>query len=398
VGEQRVFIAGAGPVGLFAAARLVSAGIPVTVFEAGPELSRVSRASTFHPPTLDMLSEIGVAERLVERGLVAPFVQYRSRDEGMLGRFDFGEIEDLTRHPYRLQCEQWQLTLLIHEKLTGNPNYEICFSSSVKEVAQDAGKVTVKIASGRGTVSRSAPWLIGADGASSAVRRSIDVEFDGFTWPEKFLVLTTPHDLTASIPDLDAVTYVADPRQWNFYLRIPGRWRLMFPTPRDMSDEDALDPAYARRLFERVLPDGAALEIEHRTIYRVHQRVAKTFRKNRVFLAGDAAHINNPLGGMGMNGGLHDAENLTRRLASAWRNEAKEAELDRYDLQRRQVTLEHVQIQTIQNKRDLEATSREDRDAFRAAMRRRMNDSTARRDFLMRIAMFNALRRADELG
>src|SRR5579884_1703338 len=186
--EQRVFIAGAGPVGLFAAAQLVAADIPVTVFEAGAELNRQSRASTFHPPTLDMLAKVGVAEELIARGLIAPFVQYRSSTEGPLGRFNFGEIADLTGHPYRLQCEQWHLTRLLHDKLSGNPNYEICFSSPVRAVAQDTAGVTVTIGTDQGEIHRRALWLVGADGASSAVRQSLDIDFDGFTWPEKFLV------------------------------------------------------------------------------------------------------------------------------------------------------------------------------------------------------------------
>ncbi|MEW5422184.1 FAD-dependent oxidoreductase [Amorphus sp. 3PC139-8] len=396
--EQRVFIAGAGPVGLFAAAKLVGAGIPVTVFEAGEELSRQSRASTFHPPSLDMLSEIGVTDGLIERGLTAPYVQYRNRDEGILGRFDFGEIADLTGHPYRLQCEQWWLTRLIHEKFRDDPNFEICFSSPVKAVALGADHVTVTLGSAGGDTTRTGRWLIGADGASSMVRQSLEIEFDGFTWPEKFLVLTTPHDLEAIVANLDPVTYVSDPVQWNFFLRIPGLWRVMFPTPSGMSDEEALDATYARQLFERILPDGGNVEIEHRTLYRVHQRVATTFRKGRTFLIGDAAHINNPLGGMGMNGGLHDAENLTRRLALVWHGEAPDSELDRFERQRREVTMEHVQSQTIRNKRDLEAATEEDRRAFREAMQERMEDPVKRRDFLMRIGMFNALKRAEELG
>lgn len=396
--EQRVFIAGAGPVGLFAAAKLVNAGVPVTVFEAGAELSRQSRASTFHPSSLDMLDGIGVTDGLIDEGLIAPYVQYRNRDEGMLGRFDFGEIADITAHPYRLQCEQWRLTRLIHERFRDNPDFEIRFSSPVTSVALGADDVEVTIGSDTGETTRRALWLIGADGASSAVRHALDIAFEGFTWPEKFLVLTTPHDLQSLLPEIDPVTYVSDPVQWNFYLRIPGLWRVMFPTPNGMSDEDALDPAYARRLFERILPNSGEAEIVHRTLYRVHQRVAAAFRKGRAFLIGDAAHINNPLGGMGMNGGLHDAENLTRRLALVWHGEAGDAELDRFDLQRRNVTLEHVQTQTIRNKRDLEAATEEDRRAFREAMRERMADPAKRREFLLRIGMFGALKRAEELG
>lgn len=396
--EERVFVAGAGPVGLVAAARLVAEGIPVTVFEAGSDLSKESRASTFHPSTLDMLDDLGVEAGLEADGLQAPGLQYRCSREGLIERFDFGAISDLTRHPYRLQCEQWRLTRLLHEKLHSEPDFEIVFSTAVEDCAQTADGVTVTLKSGSRTVTRGARWLIGADGASSKVRGGLGVAFDGFTWPERFLVLSTPFDFPAAIPDLDLVSYVADPDQWYFLLRIPAFWRVMFPVAADMSDDAALDPDYGQRCLDRVLPGAGPFDIAHRTLYRVHQRVAATFRTGRVMLAGDAAHINNPLGGMGMNGGIHDAVNLTGRLAGVWRKELPESELDRYDVQRRGVTLEAVQTQTIQNKRDLEAADAETRAAFRDRLHRTKADPEATRQFLKRLAMITSLERARELG
>src|SRR5262249_15383008 len=194
---------------------------------------------------------------------------------------------------------------------------------------------------------RRGTWLIGADGARSDVRSALNIEFEGFTWPDRFLVVSTPFDFYSIIPGLDSVSYVADPEQWHFLLEIPGLWRLMLPIAPDVSDEAATDPAFARRALASIAAaDGA---VAHITLYRVHQRVAKTFRQGRAFLAGDAAHINNPLGGMGMNGGIHDAVNLAERLAAVWKGEKPEAELDRYDKQRRLVTLETIQKTTIQN-------------------------------------------------
>ena len=157
------------------------------------------------------------------------------------------------------------------------------------------------------------------------------------------------------IPDLAAVSYVADPVRWHFLLQIPGLCRVMFPIAASESDELALDRDFAQSLMATVLPGRSSYEIAHVTLYRVHQRVAKIFRQGRAFLAGDAAHINNPLGGMGMNGGIHDAINLTERLAAVWRGDKPEAELDRYDKQRRLVTLEYIETQSIQNKRNLES-------------------------------------------
>ena len=399
IAEERVFIAGAGPVGLAAAAALVREGIPVTVFEGAGELSRESRASTFHPSTLDMLDDLGVADALVATGLIAPRVQYRTRHDGIIAAFDFSGIADLTRHPYRLQSEQHNLTRIIDAKMRGDPSYRIEFDARVVGARQDADGVAVTLARADGrSEERRGRWLIGADGARSEVRKALDIEFEGFTWPERFLVVGTTFDFPAIVPGLDAVSYVADPTQWHFYLQIPGMWRMMFPVAPEVSDETATSRAFARATLATVQPTVADDDIVHVTLYRVHQRVAKTFRVGRAFLAGDAAHINNPLGGMGMNGGIHDAINLAGRLARVWRGEAGDAELDRYDRQRRLVTLEYVQKHTIQNKRNLEATDPAEQARFRAELQAIAADPAKTRDYLMRISMIASLKRAAELG
>jgi 3-(3-hydroxy-phenyl)propionate hydroxylase len=393
--ERRVLIAGAGPVGLVAAARLVREGIPVLVFEAAEALNRESRASTFHPPTLDMLDDLGVADALIAQGLIAPTVQYRTKADGVLGTFDFAGIADATRHPYRLQAEQFKLTRIILDALRKEPAFDIEFDATVREVRADADGVTVELAGG---ATRRGGWLIGADGARSAVRRSLGVAFEGFTWPERFLVVSTPFDFDALIPGLSSVTYVADPARWHFLLRIPGAWRVMLPVPAEVDDACAGSTGYARSSLRDVAEELEDCEIIHTTLYRVHQRVADRFRLGRCFLAGDAAHINNPLGGMGMNGGIHDAMNLAARLARVFRGESPDAELDRYDRQRRLVTLEYVQTATIKNKRDLEARSEDDRRRFAHEMRSAAADPRKARELLLRISMLASLKRAEQLG
>jgi 3-(3-hydroxy-phenyl)propionate hydroxylase len=397
--EDRVFIAGAGPVGLVAAAELVRQQIPVTIFEASRRLSEESRASTFHPPTLDILDDLGVATDLIAEGLIAPRFQYRSKRDGVIAAFDFSAIADITRHPYRLQAEQFKLTRIIHAKLERDPNFQITFDRRVCGVQQSADSVTVRLMSADGTTEeRCGRWLIGSDGARSDVRGALGIEFNGFTWPERFLVVSTTFDFYAAVPGLDSVSYVADPNQWHFLLKIPGQWRVMFPIASDVSDQATTDPAFARNCLATVAPNAGYGDITHITLYRVHQRVAKVFRLGRVFLAGDAAHVNNPLGGMGMNGGIHDAANLTDRLARVWHGECPDRELDRYDLQRRLITLEYVQKHTIQNKRNLEARDRDDRDRFRSEMRTVLSDAQKTHDYLERVSMIASLKRAAELG
>jgi 3-(3-hydroxy-phenyl)propionate hydroxylase len=391
---ERVLIAGAGPVGLVAAANLVRHGIPVTVFEGGADLSTESRASTFHPPTLDMLADLDVVGPLIAQGLIAPKFQYRNRRDGLIAQFDFGDLADQTRHPFRLQCEQSKLTRIIHDKLRGDPNFEIAFSTPVRAVTQDSDSVTVTVERDGKNETHSYRWLIGADGARSDVRRSLDIEFEGFTWPDRYLVVSTPFDFHGVIPGLATVSYVADPLRWHFLLQTPTLWRVMFRVAAEESDELALSEKFVESLMAEIVPGIDRYEVAHTTLYRVHQRVAKTFRHRRAFLIGDAAHVNNPLGGMGMNGGIHDAMNLTERLIEVWRGNKPETELDRFEQQRRLVTKEYVERQSIQNKRNLEAADNE----FRDLLRRTASDPALTRDYLLKVSMIGSLRRAEVLG
>ncbi len=325
---------------------------------------------------------------------MAPHFQYRTKRDGLLAEFDFGLIADVTGFPYRVQCEQSKLTRILYDQLRTHPDFALEFNSEVQGVEQHPLGVEVVIGRDGRTETHSGRWLIGADGARSDVRRSLGIEFEGFTWPERFLVVSTPFDFQTVIPDVAKVSYVADAERWHFLLQIPGLCRVMFPVASDESDELALSPEFAQSLMAGIVPGVHGYEIAHVTLYRVHQRVAKTFREGRAFLVGDAAHINNPLGGMGMNGGIHDAINLTERLAAVWNDGLPESELDRYDLQRRLVTLESIQTQTIQNKRNLETAS----DEFRQNMRELMVDRERARDYLLRVSMIASLRRAAEFA
>jgi 3-(3-hydroxy-phenyl)propionate hydroxylase len=392
--NRPVIIVGAGPVGLVAAASLVKRGIPVLVLEAGPGISTEMRASTFHAPTLDMLDELGAAQGMKAQGLIGPRLQYRRRDHSLIAEFDFRVLADVTRHPYRLQCEQFKLTRILHDLMTGDPHYQIRFNAVVSNCADHGDHVEVTLESGQRVVGS---HVIGADGARSAVRKSANIAFEGFTWPERFLVLSTEFDFATVIPGLADVSYYADPEEWFFLLRVPGVWRAMFPVRGDMPDEDTLTEEFGRARFRHVGTGRDDYPVRHRTLYRVHQRVAETFRRGRILLVGDAAHINNPLGGMGLNGGVHDAVNLCAKLAEVLEGGDDEP-LYRYDRQRRGVTTEHVQRQTILNKQNLEAKTPEEQAAFQSRMAEAAADPVRAHDFLLGASMIKSLRRAEEIA
>jgi 3-(3-hydroxy-phenyl)propionate hydroxylase len=383
-----VLIAGAGPVGLSAACVLAEAGIPVTVLEAERELPQNLRASTFQPPTLDMLARFGATQRLIEMGRVAPVLQYRDR-KGWVAQFDFGVIADVTQHPFRVQCEQFKLNQVLAAHLE-KKNAPVQFSCEVTGVEQDAAGVTVTVSGGR---QLRAAWLIGADGGRSRVREALGIRLEGFTWPDRFLVASTPFEFAAVIPGLCDVSYFADPEEWFFLLRVVGLWRAMFPVRPEEKEDEVLSDASIQARLGRVHP--ATFEIRHRTLYSVHQRVAETYRAGRVFLAGDAAHLNNPLGGMGMNGGIHDGFNIAEKLVRVIQGKASERELERYELQRRPVALEYVNKITIANKRNLEAKNPEEHRRWKEEMTRTAGDPALAREYMLKTSMIASLRRSE---
>jgi 3-(3-hydroxy-phenyl)propionate hydroxylase len=380
-----VLIAGAGPVGLCAANVLADAGVAVTVLEAEPRLPENLRASTFQPPTLDMLARFGAAERLMRMGRVAPKVQYRDR-AGWVAEFDFGLIAGETDHPFRVQCEQFRLNQVLAARLP-----QVRYASAVTWVEQDEASVTVTINGGERLRGQ---WLIGADGAKSRVREALGIRLGGFTWPERFLVASTPFDFAAVLPNLCDVSYFADPEEWFFLLRVRDVWRAMFPTrPEEMDQEILSDPAIEARL-QRVYRKNSPYEVTHRTLYPVHQRVAETYRQGRVFLAGDAAHLNNPLGGMGMNGGIHDAFSLAEKLSSVMVGRKPVTELDAYERQRRPVALEYVNTISSANKRNLETRDPAAQRRWREEMTRAASDPRLAREYVLKISMIASLRRS----
>ncbi|MAM59165.1 MAG: monooxygenase [Salinicola sp.] len=387
--KTQVLVVGGGPVGSVAAAYLAQHGIDVVLAEGGDQAAIDLRASTFHPPTLEMLDELGITGHLMDNGLKAPVYHWRDRKSGDVLPFDLTEIADMTKYPYRLQCEQYYLAHGLAKKLESEARAEVLFNHRLVHFMQDANGVTAELEGPNEIIEVKADYIIGADGASSTVRKWLGVDFEGFTYPERFLCLSTAQEVREEIPDLSLVNYISDPDEWLVLLRVPKFWRVLVPAQEE-SEEELLSDKKKNRVFGGFLKDGETVETVHRTIYRVHQRVAGRFRVGRAMLVGDAAHMNNPLGGFGMNSGIHDAMNLCKKLVKVI-DGADEKLLDLYDRQRRTVTHQFTQQQTIENMELMRGGQSEAHRKRRARMNALLEDDMARRAFLMKQAMYTSL-------
>jgi 3-(3-hydroxy-phenyl)propionate hydroxylase len=400
--KNRVLIAGGGPVGLFAALLLGRRGIPVRLFDGNDGPQADPRAATTHPATLDLLGAAGLVPDMKRIGLVAPVVQFWDRPSGeKVAEFDHARLAWDTRYPFVIQCEQFKTARLALDRLAALGHVEVMWGSEVLGVERNGDRVTIEVRGATGSERHDGAWLIGADGGRSAVRKAAGIEFDGFTWPERFIVLTTPFDFAAQ-RGYGPRSYFADPDEWCNCFKVaadgpPGLWRTVFPADPAASDEALMSDEAVQARLQKFFPAPKPYDIVHRNLYVTHQRVATRFRRGRVLLAGDAAHVNNPIGGMGLNGGFQDAANLAEKLAAVLLDAAPDALLDLYDLQRRTVAVEYVQSQSIENKRRLE-----ERDpARRGEKLRELADMAAdpvrARQFLLRTSMIAMQRRADAI-
>jgi 3-(3-hydroxy-phenyl)propionate hydroxylase len=380
VDDQRVLIAGGGPVGLLCAWLL-------------------GRAATTHPATLELLSEDGLAEDMARVGLVAPIFQFWDRPSGeLIAQFDHAVLANDTRYPYVVQCEQFKTAKLILARLRGLANVYVRFGHTVVDVVQTDSAISIDVRGPNGIARHGGAYLIGAEGARSTVRKQCGIAFEGFTWPERFIVFTTPYDFEANRGYCPR-SYFADPGSWCNCFKVsadgpPGLWRTVFPTDPSQPEQDVTSDAAVQALMQKFFPSPVPYEVVHRNLYVTHQRVAATFRKGRALLAGDAAHVNNPIGGMGLNGGIQDAANLCEKLARVLLEGASDRLLDLYDLQRRTVAVEFVQEQSIANKRRLEASDPEVRKRNFDELRAIAADRERSRQFLLRTAMISSQRRA----
>jgi 3-(3-hydroxy-phenyl)propionate hydroxylase len=339
-----------------------------------------------------MLESSGVTNELHAEGIIARHWQFRDRQDGLVAEFDLDLLRDDTRFPYRLQCEQHKFVHMVEAWVRKHPLAEIRSGIRVTGCRQVSDRVEIEIDDEY--TGLDAPWLIGADGGRSVIRKSEGIGFEGFTYPERFLVITTSFDLEPL--GYAYSNYIADPDEWAATFKVPGEgppglWRVVFPTDPAAPESALLDVEFAQGKLKGFLGEDNDYEIVHVNLYQVHQRVATSYRQQRIMLAGDACHVNNPLGGMGMNFGIHDAASLAERLSAVWHGRADAALLDQYDRQRRHVAEAYLQSMTIRNKETLEETDPVRRAARQDELRQTAADPVAARRFLLNTAMLEGL-------
>ena len=396
--EQTILIAGGGPVGLIAALALARQSLPVHVFEAESKVNDAPRAATTHAATLEILEELGLADEVIRRGLVEPLFRTWDRSTGRLvAEFDFTNLKNDTRYPFAVQCEQHKLANMAIEKLRDFPHATLEFSARVTSISQSNDAVEITVETGVGMRKIKGSYLIGADGGRSTVRKSLGIEFEGYTHPERFLILTTPFDIGARFPGCTR-NYLSDPEDWCALFKVSGDdgaglWRVLSSTRLDQTEAELFDHEAVEHWLQQFIPKDGRYDVAHRNLYNVHQRVAASFRKGRVFLAGDAAHVNNPLGGLGLNFGIHDAIELTGLLGRVLRREAPVDTLDLYDRHRRPLNIEFVQQQTIANKKRMEEKDPAARAKTFEQLAATAADPAAHRAYLLRASLIDSVRK-----
>jgi 3-(3-hydroxy-phenyl)propionate hydroxylase len=390
-----VVVVGAGPVGMTATAALARQGVPVVLVEADPEPRPDWRASTFHAATLELLEELDITGTMHDEGLVVPKYQFRDRAEGLIAEFDLTLLQDETRYPYRLQLNQQRLVRMLYERLREASGVRMLFGHRFTGMTDtpEGVEVTVETPDG-GTETLSGSYLIGADGAGSSVRKALGVPFEGHTYSERFLIVSTPVDMREQVPGIAEVNYVADPEEWLFILRTPESWRVLWPVPAGVPAEEATRPEVMQEHLQSVAPLEGGYPIVDHQIYNVHQRVAAAFRTGNVFLIGDAAHINSPVGGVGLNSGIHDAMDLVRRLVRVHREGADgDAEFDAFSACRRRIALEYVRADTERNTQRLKERDEAVREEQRSELRQIAADPDRARAWLRRVSLLESVRR-----
>lgn len=382
--------------GLTAALVLARTGVPVTLLESREALATESRASTFHPSTLDLLDELGVAAALRRQGRTVDRVQWRDLDGVVHAELDYSVLAGHTAHPYRLHVEQARLTPLLLAELTATGLADIRFGVTVTG-AEDTGdgdsgsrvRLRTEDAAGRVTVTRH-PYVLAADGSRSRLREIAGLPGTAQEYPDYALRVVTETPLDELVPGLAPLSYVRDARASFSALGMPDHWRLIFRIPRGTDRDAVLAPEAVRARVEQALPGaaGRAVRIADAHTYRLARFLLPRYRAGRVLFAGDAAHLTSTAGGLNMNCGIHDAVETSRALAAVLRGEGADGTLLDAALERRRSVVETAVIPRSEA-RTAGLDSAAELTARLASLRRTAADPRSAADYLLKASLLD---------
>lgn len=385
--ETEIIIAGAGPVGMSLALALAREKVSVIVLEKLSELSREARASTIHPPTLEFFDEIGIIEDVLKSGLAIERLQFWERaTREQVADFPYDLIANDTKYPFRFQCPQNIVTRIMLKHLEQTGCGKVLFNHEFSRLSENENGIEAVAETPQGKVKINGKYLVGCDGANSKVRENLGLGFDGKTYEDRFLLVSTDIDLGELFPGMGTVAYIFDPEEWVIIMTLPDTVRLVFRLKSFENADEAKQIEAVRKRISNFLEADLNYEIKAVSTYHVHQRVTEKFRVGNVILAGDAAHINNPTGGMGMNSGVHDARDLAKALIAVLKG-ADENLLDEYAENRKRTAVEMVQAMTDANYKNLAESDAAMREKRNRELREAAADLTKARAYLLKTAM-----------
>jgi len=346
---EDVVIIGGGPVGLISALGLAQAAVRVSVIEAEPHVVNSPRAAVHFWSVLDGLERLGVLAEAEAAGVRKQDYTYLVRSTGERIEYSMKVLEGHVPRPYNLHLSQHRLAEIALRRLRTFSNATVRFGARLQALQQDGDGVTLSVATGRDTQELRARWVIGADGAGSTVRRLLGLSFDGTTWPERFVATNVYYDFERY--GYTRTTFVIDARYGAVIALLDneGLWRCTY-----MEDATLPEQTFLERLpraYAAILPGDGAYRLERASPYRMHQRSAPRYRVGRVVLAGDAAHVTNPTGGLGLTSGLFDSYALYPALTAVVLENADDEVLDRYAVARRDTFVNRVSSQATANKK-----------------------------------------------
>ena len=346
---QDAIVIGGGPTGFITALGLAQAGSKVLLIEAEDAVIDSPRAAVYHWSTLDGLERLGIREEAERTGFAKQDYLWLVRKTGERIEYDLSVLEGRTAFPYNIHLGQDRLAQIACDRLARMANAEIRFGTTLTALAQDEDSVRIRIEGPEGPQFLAARYLVGADGAGSMVRKGLGQAFEGMTWPERFVATNVYHDFESA--DYGLTTMVIDDEWGAVIVKIArdGLWRCTYMEDASLPERTFLERVPAA--YEHLLPGEGGYRLDRAAPYRMHQRCAETFRKGRAVLVGDAAHVTNPTGGLGLTGGLFDAFALWPTLAAVLLDGADPALLDRWAEDRRRIYLEKTSPQAIANKR-----------------------------------------------